>query len=159
MDNHETPTPTISPTISVVMPTYNRGYIIRRAIESVINQTCADWEMVIVDDGSDDDTEDIIASYGDSRIVYRRQDAGKKGAAAARNAGIAMSRGEYVAFIDSDDEWLPKKLEAQLNVFNTTDLENVGVVICGRRIFEPEGEKVVIPNPWPNPAGGAYPNG
>ena len=68
MDNHETPTPTIS----VVMPTYNRGYIIRRAIESVINQTCADWEMVIVDDGSDDDTEDIIASYGDSRMQLPR---------------------------------------------------------------------------------------
>ncbi|MFQ6028103.1 MAG: glycosyltransferase family 2 protein [Dehalococcoidia bacterium] len=135
-----------TPTISVVMPTYNRGYIIRRAIDSVIAQTCTDWEMVIVDDGSNDDTEEIIASYGDSRIVYLRQDSAKKGAAAARNLGIATSRGEYVAFIDSDDEWLPQKLEKQLEVFQTTDLENVGVVICGRKIFEPQGETIVVPN-------------
>ena len=142
MVNRESP----APTISVVMPTYNRGYIIRRAIDSVIAQTCNDWEMVIVDDGSNDDTKEIIASYGDSRIVYQRQDPAKKGAAAARNLGITSSRGEYVAFIDSDDQWLPEKLEKQYQVFQTTDLENVGVVICGLRIFEPGGERIVSPS-------------
>ncbi|MFQ6027889.1 MAG: glycosyltransferase family 2 protein [Dehalococcoidia bacterium] len=132
--------------VSIVMPTYNRAYIINRAIISVLNQTFTDWELIVVDDSSKDNTLKIVDSYQDSRVILLSQDPAKKGAAAARNVGIAASSGEYVAFIDSDDEWLPKKLQKQLEVFNTTDLDQVGVVNCGRKIYYPDSTVLSIPS-------------
>lgn len=106
------------PTVSVIIPTYNRADTLPRAIESVIAQTFDDWEIVVVDDGSADATPQIFESYGarlGDRFVSIRQANG--GCSAARNRGIELCRGGYVAFLDSDDEFLPRKLERQLELF------------------------------------------
>ena len=103
--------------VSIIVPTYNRSYCISRAIDSVRRQTHLNWEVVLVDDGSTDDTAALIDSrYGDdSRVRYLYQSNG--GVSAARNMGIRESRGDYVAFLDSDDQWQPWKLETQLACF------------------------------------------
>src|SRR5690348_1065740 len=105
------------PVVSVILPTYNRASLISRAIRSVLNQTFTDWELLIVDDGSTDATEQLIRSRSaDSRIRYMKLPQ-NVGMCNARNHGIALARGEFIAFLDSDDEWLPTKLEKQLAVF------------------------------------------
>ena len=98
--------------ISVVLPSYNRAHILPRAIESILGQTYKDIELIIVDDGSSDNTAEVVGSFSDSRIVYVRQE--NAGACAARNNGIAHARGDYIAFQDSDDIWHHDKLEKQL---------------------------------------------
>ena len=95
------------------MPTYNREKTIKRAIDSILEQTYQDFEIIIVDDNSKDNTEQIVKSIEDRRIIYIRNEE-NKGANASRNIGIEMARGEYIAFQDSDDEWLKEKLEYQL---------------------------------------------
>ena len=106
------------PTVSVVIPTYNRAALLPRALESVIAQTFLDWEIVLVDDGSTDETESVAADYANrlgSRFIHLRQD--NAGSSAARNRGIDAARGEFIAFLDSDDEYLPRKLERQIRLF------------------------------------------
>ena len=100
--------------VSVVVPTYNRAYCVPRTIDSALAQTYRDVEVVVVDDGSSDDTRGVIArTYGnDSRVRYVYQTNG--GVSAARNRGFRKSRGEYVALLDSDDVWMPWKLRAQV---------------------------------------------
>jgi glycosyltransferase involved in cell wall biosynthesis len=102
------------PTISVVLPTYNRSEILPRAIESVLQQTINDFELIVVDDASTDDTERVVARYDDCRISLLSHD-DNRGGSAARNTGVNIATGDYIAFLDSDDEWVPNKLEAQLN--------------------------------------------
>ncbi|MGB4839347.1 MAG: glycosyltransferase family A protein [Saprospiraceae bacterium] len=97
------------PFFSIIIPTYNRGYIIRRPIDSIIAQTFKDWELIIVDDGSKDDTKSIIESYHDERIKYVWQV--NKERSAARNHGISLAKGEWICFQDSDDEYLPEHLQ------------------------------------------------
>ncbi len=99
------------PRISVVIPTYNREELITEAIDSVLAQTYRDFEIIVVDDGSRDRTSDRVAQYGD-RITYHVQE--NCGVAAARNAGIRLSQGEFVCFLDSDDLWKPQKLATQI---------------------------------------------
>jgi glycosyltransferase involved in cell wall biosynthesis len=99
--------------ISVVVPTRNRAELCRRAVESVLWQTCQDWECIVIDDGGSDGTREMLPD--DPRIRYLWQE--HRGANAARNAGIAEARGEYVAFLDSDDVYLPRYLELQLRTF------------------------------------------
>jgi len=106
----------IGPQVSVILPTYNRGHLIKRAIGSVLNQSLIDLELIVVDDGSTEDIEKIVKSFDDGRIKYIRHEA-NRGAGAARNTGIKASCGEYIAFQDSDDEWLPEKLERQIEAF------------------------------------------
>ena len=102
-----------SPLVSIVIPTYNRGYCIARAISSVIEQTATDWELVIVDNNSTDSTLEIIGNFADERISVLQID--NNGiVASSRNLGIRSSKGKYVAFLDSDDWWLPEKLEIAL---------------------------------------------
>jgi GT2 family glycosyltransferase len=103
--------------VSVVIPTHNRAYCVFLAIDSVRDQSHKNWEVVLVDDGSTDDTAVVIsARYGnDPRVRYIYQT--NAGVSAARNAGIRASRGDYVAFLDSDDVWKPWKLEVQLACF------------------------------------------
>ena len=104
-----------NPKISVIIPTYNRGYSIARAIKCVLKQTFQDFEIIIVDDGSQDSTEEVVGQFKDTRIRYLAHSQ-NKGEPAARNTGVMAAKGEYIAFLDSDDEWLPNKLEIQLNI-------------------------------------------
>ena len=102
-----------NPLVSIVVPTYNRAFCIERAINSVINQTVSDWEMIIVDNNSTDNTEEIINKFQDDRISILKID--NKGIVAkSRNLGIKMANGSFVAFLDSDDWWVAKKLEMAL---------------------------------------------
>ncbi len=114
--------------ISIVIPTYNRESTIGRAIKSVINQSYQNWECIIVDDGSIDNSEQVICSFNDSRIIYHKHKINKN-ASTARNTGMNMSRGKYIALLDSDDEWLPTKLEKQLQLLKSLPSE-YGMVSC-----------------------------
>lgn len=116
----------VKQTISVVMPSYNAGAYIAQAIESVFAQTLADWELIIVDDGSTDDTSERVLKYlGDPRVAYVRKTNG--GQASARNLGIRMAKSDVIALLDADDFWHPTKLEKQIAVFE--NYPEVGV--CG----------------------------
>ena len=132
-----------NPRVSVVIPTYKRAHLISRAIQSVLDQTYQDFEIIVVDDGSTDNTEEIVQNYKEDRIRYIRHSV-NKGAAAARNTGIKASRGKYIAFQDSDDEWFPDKLEQQIKVFDDASSE-VGVVYSGFYRIEAD-KKVYFPS-------------
>ena len=95
------------------MPTYNRGVRLKQTIESVLNQRFEDLELIVVDDGSTDDTEAVVDEFDDPRIRYVAHQ-NNKGGSAARNTGIEASKGEYIAFLDDDDEWHPDKLDHQI---------------------------------------------
>lgn len=95
--------------ISIIMPTYNRAFIIKRAVDSVISQTYSDWELIIIDDGSSDNTQEVIKPYTDSRITYIGHNQ-NKGVNFARNFGLSKCTGEVITFLDSDDEFLPYTL-------------------------------------------------
>ncbi len=105
---------TKNPLVSVILPTYNRGWIIKEAIDSVLEQEFSDFELIVVDDGSTDDTPAILNTYGRDIRVLRQSN---RGVSAARNRGIAASAGQLIAFLDSDDLWLPQKLTAQVDFF------------------------------------------
>lgn len=98
--------------VSVVIPTYNRAEMVDRAIESALEQTLDDIEVLVVDDGSTDDTAAVVKAFDDPRVSYLRHET-NRGGSAARNTGIEHASGEYIALLDSDDEWLPGKLERQ----------------------------------------------
>ena len=99
--------------VSVIIRTYNRAYIIAEAIESALKQTYDDYEVLVVDDGSTDDTPGIVKGFHDSRLRYVRHEK-NLGVGAACNTGVAQAKGELIAFLDSDDLWKPEKLERQV---------------------------------------------
>ncbi len=101
------------PKVSVVIPTFNRCGTLRRAVESVLGQTVQDLEIIVADDGSTDGTADTVASFASEGVRYVRL-SGNRGGGAARNAGIGVARGEFVAFLDDDDSWEAEKLRLQL---------------------------------------------
>jgi glycosyltransferase involved in cell wall biosynthesis len=105
------------PRISVIMPVYNGAPYIATAIDSLLRQTSTDWELIVVDDGSTDATPDILARFSDARIRVVRQQ--NEGEANARNTGLAHMRGVYLAFLDADDEYLPRALEDMANFLDT----------------------------------------
>lgn len=107
--------------VSVVIPTYNRRDSIQRAIQSVLNQTYSNFEILVIDDGSTDDTEAVVKRMNDSRIHYYRQE--NQGSQAARNCGIRLAKGEYIGFLDSDDEWMPEKLVKNIQYMKNHDLD------------------------------------
>lgn len=133
------------PTLSVIIPTYNRANQIGNAIQSILNQTYLDFEIIVVDDNSLDNTKEIVMSLKDDRIRYIRHGE-NKGAPSARNTGIKAAKGEYIAFQDSDDEWLPTKLEKQMKAFENVSPQ-VGVVYSGCLRFE-NAKKEYIPYSW-----------
>jgi glycosyltransferase involved in cell wall biosynthesis len=102
------------PSVSVILPTYNRAALIGEAIQSVLAQTYRDFELVVADDGSTDDTELVIGAYADPRIVYIPSEV-NRGIAAARNLALTHARGRYIAFLDSDDVWRPELLMTQID--------------------------------------------
>lgn len=136
------------PKVSVIIPTYNRADLLRTAISSALNQTFSDFEIVVVDDRSTDHTQDIIKSFKDNRIKYILN-TGKKGPSAARNSAILMSKSEYIAFLDDDDEWLPEKLHRQVELIDQSGSDVCGVhtnIIkkrkeTGKIIFHDRGTK------------------
>lgn len=99
-----------------------------RAIRSVLSQSYADWELIVVDDASDDNTPEVVRGHSDPRLRYVRHSR-NKGAAAGRNTGIRLTQGRYIAFLDDDDEWMPTKLEAQVAVLDSSDA-SIGVTYC-----------------------------
>lgn len=99
--------------VSIILPTYNRAEKIGRAIESVLNQTYPYFELLVIDDGSTDDTKQVVASYEDERVHYHKMPQ-NGGQSKARNFGMQLAKYEYIAFEDSDDLWRPKKLELQM---------------------------------------------
>ncbi len=128
------------PTVSVIIPTYNREDLLPRALDSVIAQTFEDWEIVLVDDGSTDGTASLADTYSKrlgERIVYTRQP--NTGCGGARNRGIDTARGRFVAFLDSDDEYLPNKLERQLELFARRP--ELGFVYCDHSYIDTSGAR------------------
>lgn len=117
MKNHE-------PLVSVIIPTYKRAALVPRAIESVRRQTYRNIEILVVDDGSPDNTTSVVQAIPDSRIRYLRHET-NKGLPAARNTGIRAAIGEFIAFLDDDDEWREEKLEKQLKA-----IKNYDAVLC-----------------------------
>lgn len=101
--------------VSVIIPTYNRSRYVSKAIDSVLAQTYANYEIIVVDDGSTDNTKSVLDPYQDIIRYFHQENAG---VSATRNLGIKESKSEWIAFLDSDDEWLPKKLEEQVNFIN-----------------------------------------
>ncbi len=144
--------------VSVVIPTFNRSDTLGSAIESVFAQTYSDYELIVIDDGSTDGTREKIAPYA-GRIRYFYQP--NRGASAARNRGIAVASGQWVSFLDSDDIWLPTKLERQVEALSAmgsefgvcfTDCKCVGSRPSCRSVFEQAGLKAggpfaELPNP------------
>jgi glycosyltransferase involved in cell wall biosynthesis len=126
--------------ISVVIPTYNRAEVLLDAINSVLSQTYKNFEIIIVDDGSTDNTQEIIKKINDARIKYFYQE--NSGVSSARNKGIKTANGDYIAFLDSDDLWHPQKLEKQLAIF--TKDKNIGLVSCNSLYQTFSGETVFV---------------
>jgi glycosyltransferase involved in cell wall biosynthesis len=118
-----------NPLVSVIIPCLNRETLVGEAIESAVNQTYQNLEIIVVNDGSTDGTENVVLSYTKktTKVRYFKHEV-NKGIPAARNNGIQNSLGEYVAFLDSDDTWLPKKIEMQLAIFSQHSEKELGVV-------------------------------
>jgi GT2 family glycosyltransferase len=123
--------------VSVLIPTYNRAYILGKAIDSVLAQTYRQIEVIVVDDGSTDDTRAMLARYGDRVRCIHQENAGL---AAARNSGLAVARGEFIAFQDSDDEWEPWKLEAQVTLMQR--LPKLVLTWTDMSAISPDGELI-----------------
>ena len=130
----------MTPRVSVVIPTRNRQHLLPFAVRSVLDQTFRDLEVLVVDDASEDRTSDVVAGFSDGRVRYLRQDP-RQGGAAARNAGVRASRGDFIAFLDDDDEWLPEKLEQQMALFEADP--ELGVVYSGYLVVERESGRVL----------------
>lgn len=107
--------------VSIIMPSWNTGKFIAESIQSVINQTYENWELIIVDDCSTDNTADVVKSFQDSRIKYFKNEK-NSGAAVTRNRAIRVAQGEWIAFLDSDDLWDPLKLEHQIEFMRKNSL-------------------------------------
>lgn len=117
------------PTVSVIIPTHNRAELLKRAINSVLRQTFEDFELIVVDDASSDNTPEVVESIKDGRIQYVRLEK-NSGGPVARNTGIKGARGRFIALLDDDDEWLPNRLELQIEKFESLE-KDVGVVYGG----------------------------
>lgn len=129
--------------VSIILPTYNRASTIRRAIDSVLKQSYAEYELIVIDDGSTDNTKQIIDSYTDERIIYIRL-CKNSGVAHARNEGIKVARGKYIAFIDSDNTWDECHLESKLELV-AGDHEKV-FVFGNMHVFVQDEMKLIFPN-------------
>ncbi len=136
--------------VSVVIPTYNLATHVKDAIESVLRQTYRDFELIVVDDGSTDNTEFVVTSYGD-KVIYVKQS--NRGVSAARNRGIKISRSKYVAFLDADDLWAPEKLEEQVPFLEQDP--DVGLVYSDASVVH-EGRNIAASYLESRPAGSGY---
>lgn len=125
------------PIVSVVIPAFNAAWCVTRAIDSVLVQDFRNFEVIVVDDGSTDDTAAVLLAYGDAiRVVHQANG----GMSSARNAGIRESQGEFIAFLDADDWWLPTKLNRQVDLMRTRP--ELGFSSTTARVEDPEGRLV-----------------
>jgi glycosyltransferase involved in cell wall biosynthesis len=131
------------PHISIIIPAYNGERFIDKALDSILNQSYQDYEIIVINDGSTDRTAEVLQPYL-SQIRYIEQ--ANQGVAAARNRGMALARGELVAFLDQDDVLLPDKLLLQVECFN--QYPNVGMVHSGWQLVDAEGNKLADIEPW-----------
>jgi glycosyltransferase involved in cell wall biosynthesis len=122
------------PKVSVIVPTYNRSHFVCDAIDSILNQTFKDFEVITVDDGSTDNTQGVLQKYG-SRLYYIYQQ--NHGLPAARNTGIEAAKGEYIAFLDDDDLWFPEKLEKQVKFLDANP--DIGLVHAFTEVVDERG--------------------
>ena len=128
----------MNPKISVIIPTYNRAQLLPRAIQSVVGQDFKDWELLIIDDGSSDNTKEVLKLYKDDRRISVFTQ-GNHGVSHARNRAVEMAQGEWLSFLDSDDEWFTHKLSSQIKVLETqSDVE----IIHGEEIWIRNGVRV-----------------
>jgi glycosyltransferase involved in cell wall biosynthesis len=119
------------PIVSVIIPVFNRGYLVGKAFESIFSQTFLPWEIIAVDDGSVDNTWQVLNEYAEkNKKIKIFQHKENKGISGARNTALLYAQGEYIAFLDSDDVWEKDKLAKQIDVFNKSK-ENLGVVYTG----------------------------
>jgi len=125
------------PEVSVVIPAFNAGRFINRTINSVLAQTYKDYEVIVVDDGSTDNTAEAVKSYG-SKVQYIHQ--ANAGDGLARNTGIKAAKGRWVAFLDHDDEWLPEKLALQMNMLSS----NPDLRWCGTNRYQSDGQRCAV---------------
>ena len=130
------------PVVSVIVPTYKGTEFLREAIDSILAQTYPAVEPVIINDGSPDNTAEVLAEYGDRIVAITQQNAGT---ASARNRGLKEITGDYVAFLDHDDLWHPDKLEKQMALFN--QFPEAGMVYCGRQFFDHYTRKITSEHP------------
>lgn len=130
----------MEPLVSIIIPTYNRAQYIGDALDSIMSQTYTNWECVVVDDGSTDNTELVVNAYEekDNRIkLFKRPIDFPKGCNGARNFGISLASGTYIAFCDDDDFWLPQKLKKQVPILQK--YERVGLVTCDIEFVSTDG--------------------
>jgi glycosyltransferase involved in cell wall biosynthesis len=131
------------PFVSVIIPAYNYDEYIRQAVESVLAQSFADLEILVVDDGSIDNTRQVVEQIEDSRLRYLYQD--NQGLSSARNTGLRCTDSKYVAFLDADDLWLPSKLELQLGRIERSD--RIGLVYGGYHVIDEAGVQIGTRSP------------
>ena len=122
-----------TPLISVILPTFNRAGLLPRSISSVLAQTFTDWELIVIDDGSTDNTAEVVAAWRKKSTQIRSVRQANQGVGAARNRGVAEARGAYIACLDSDDEYRPTHLETRLALLRRHDLDLIqgGVRVDG----------------------------
>ncbi len=125
-----------TPLVSVIIPTYNSGKYISHAVQSVLEQSCRSYEVIVIDDGSTDGTKDVLSGFHD-RIKYFYQE--NQGPSAARNKGIKKAKGEYISFLDADDLWTSNKIEVQLDFLERH--RDIGLVFSDIKEFD--GEKII----------------
>jgi glycosyltransferase involved in cell wall biosynthesis len=127
--------------VTVVIPSFNYARFVREAVDSALAQTVQPLEIIVIDDGSTDNTSEVMTAYTSNLCVrYLHQE--NHGLSAARNAGIRAARGEFIALLDADDRWKPEKLSRQLAEFKD---EQVGLVYCGREVFDEHGTRDLNP--------------
>ena len=133
------------PKVSIIIPTYNRAEFLRSAIDSALKQTFNDFEIIVCDDKSTDHTRDVASDFADDRIKYMINE-GKKGPSATRNTAILSSEGEYIAFLDDDDEWLPDKLKRQVTLLDFSS-SNICGVYSNRNLIDRNSDKILSDDP------------
>src|SRR5690606_30735037 len=128
---------TDTPFFSIILPTYNRGPLLSKSISSVLSQKFTDFELIVVDDGSTDNTREVVQSFSDPRIHYYYKENEERNF--ARNFGISMAKGKYVCFLDSDDYYLPNRLEKAFSVIRDT---NALFLHLGYRLEDVDGNVI-----------------